>query len=55
MKFLTHSYVITIYEDGKFCWKNKGWIKNDTTIEFFSVLFWFLILSLALTAALINK
>tara|TARA_R110002020_G_scaffold465655_2_gene687200 strand:+ start:492 stop:650 length:159 start_codon:yes stop_codon:yes gene_type:complete len=28
MRFLTHSYVIIIYEDGKFCWKNKGWIKD---------------------------
>jgi len=28
MIFLNHSYVITIYENGKFCWKNKGWIED---------------------------
>ena len=29
MKLFTHSYIITIYKDGKFCWDNKGWVKNN--------------------------
>jgi len=29
MKFLTHTYTIVLFEDGKFCWKNKGWVKTD--------------------------
>lgn len=30
MKLLTHDYIITIYENGKFCWKNKGWIRRES-------------------------
>ena len=30
MKIFTHTYKITIFKNGKFCWKNQGWVKSDT-------------------------
>jgi hypothetical protein len=30
MKLFTHSYKITFFKDGKFCWDNHGWVKDDT-------------------------
>ena len=27
MKYFTHKYRVSLFEDGKFCWKSKGWIK----------------------------
>lgn len=39
MKILTHGYVITIYENGKFVWKNKGWVEGNTP-TLTDLLFW---------------
>ena len=55
MKIFTHKYVITIYDNGGFCWKNHGWIKSDTFARFS----WFQLVILmailfALSMALIN-
>jgi len=37
MKIFTHSYKITFFQNGKFCWKNHGWVKNNTDGVFVGV------------------
>jgi len=29
MKLFTHNYVIRLYKNGRFCWKNKGWVEKE--------------------------
>ena len=54
MKFLHYSYVITIYEDGKFCWKNKGWIKDRNAAASEGIFLGVIVYAIIL-AFLINK
>ena len=30
MKIFTHTYNITLYDNGKFCWKNNGWVIKES-------------------------
>ena len=30
MKIFTHTYNITIFKNGKFCWESHGWVKKQT-------------------------
>jgi hypothetical protein len=30
MKIFTHTYKITVFYNGKFCWKNQGWIEKQS-------------------------
>ena len=48
MKLLTHTYSITIYENGKLCWINKGWIENNEGVgtSMIRILFAFVLIAL---------
>ena len=28
MKLFTHSYKVTVFYEGKFCWRNHGWLEK---------------------------
>lgn len=30
VKLLTHTFKVTLYESGKFCWKNARWEMKDS-------------------------
>jgi hypothetical protein len=49
MKIFTHSYIITIFENGRFCWKKKGWIKSDTSGYFLGIQYTILMLIIFLS------
>ena len=38
MKIFTHRYMIVFFENTRFCWKNKGWVKQNKmkTLEYVS-------------------
>ena len=31
MKFFTHTYKITFFQQGRFCWDVHGWVEDDRT------------------------
>ena len=30
MKIFTHTYNITIFKGGRFCWVNNGWVRKES-------------------------
>ena len=44
MRVFTHEYKITIFEGGRFCWINHGWVKPDTDSFFLGFTHTFLML-----------
>ena len=41
MKIFTHTYRVVVFDNGKFCWKNHGWmekgindLRKDNAINF---------------------
>jgi hypothetical protein len=53
MKIFTHTYKVEIFNNGKFCWRNHGWIekgindlRRDNAINFVIIMILFAALAI---------